>query len=159
MPTPSINFNWFCYVLNILLPNRLGKAVPEMWYFPLCLYKGNRLEKARWVWEKKNGILYQLKPPAGLLMEDECLRHCSWVAWKPKEREHSLLLACRWASLRVEGSPGWAVAGQEGVAAEAGSPSSGCPCAAGCCRAAACHLPVPSGSNPCLGSRGGGVGK
>lgn len=42
MPTPSINFNWYCYVLNILLPNRLGKAVPEMWYFPVCLYKGNR---------------------------------------------------------------------------------------------------------------------
>lgn len=37
MPTPSINFNCFCYVLNILLSNRLGKVVPEMWYFPVCL--------------------------------------------------------------------------------------------------------------------------
>lgn len=41
MPTPSINFNCFCYVLNILLSNRLGKALLEIWYFPVCLYKCN----------------------------------------------------------------------------------------------------------------------
>lgn len=33
---------------------------------------------------KKNGILYQLKPLAGLLMEDECLGDWSWVAQEPK---------------------------------------------------------------------------
>lgn len=48
---------------------------------------------------KKNGILYQLKPLAGLLMKDECLRRRSWVAQQPKERKCSPL-ACTWASLR-----------------------------------------------------------
>lgn len=36
-------------------------------------------------------------------------------------------------------------------------PKRGAPAAAA--PVAACHLPVPSGSNPCLGSRGGGLGK
>lgn len=47
MPTPSINFDCFCYVLNILLSNRLGKAVPETWYFPVCLQKRDRDWRSR----------------------------------------------------------------------------------------------------------------
>lgn len=47
---------------------------------------------------KKNGILFQLKPVAGLLMKNKCLGHWSWVAQQLEERECSPL-ACKWASL------------------------------------------------------------
>lgn len=40
---------------------------------------------------KKKGVLYQLRPLAGLLMEDEFLGHWSWVAQQPEERECSPL--------------------------------------------------------------------
>lgn len=48
---------------------------------------------------KKNGILYQLKPLAGLLMKDECLGCWRWMAQQLKERECSPW-PCTWASLR-----------------------------------------------------------
>lgn len=44
---------------------------------------------------KKNGILYQLKPLAGLLMEDECLRDWSSVPQEPKGGSAASWLAHR----------------------------------------------------------------
>jgi len=135
MPTPSVNFNCFYYVLDILLSNRLGKAVPDTWPFPVCLHKCDR--------ETGEGVLG--------------LRGKRWdfvpaEASSPETQGGGSVAS--WASLLLGGGLGWAVLGAEGVAAKAGSPTSG----TGVLRSGRVPAPGALPQQPAPGAQGDGAG-